>query len=249
MKSQKFFFVLIVLLASFQICLGQKKGENLTLLDSVIEPNCEYLLNRLDFLLVETFKNSQSVGHVIIQGSSPIQNKFYERAVKNYSRFRNFDESRLAIISSKSASELRIDFVVSNNGKAKPDVIIQDSSYNLPLSDKPIMFARETVEIVEIDGESTFIGYSDVSCGIETVNLNLLSEFLKANPQLNANIKTYSKTRKRAKKLERMVRKEAINDYKIPITRLKFIYSGIDKSIVQLPGNISTIEIELVPAK
>lgn len=249
MKSQKFFFVLTILLACFQICLGQKKQENLTLLDSVVEPNCEYLLNRLDYLLAETFKNPQSVAHVVIRGGNPIQNKFYERAVRNHSRFRNFDESRFVAISSKSDSKLEIDFVVSNNEDAKPDVIAQNSPYSLPVSDKPIMFAQETVEVVKIDGKLTFIGYSDVSCGIETANLNLLSEFLKSNTQLNANIKIYSKTRRRAKQLERLIRKDGIDDYKIPITRLKFAYSGIDRGIAKLPGNISTIEIELVPTR
>lgn len=246
MKLQKYFLILIFLFVSFQICFGQEKQPDLKLYASLVEPNCEYLLAHLDGFFIETFKNPDNFGYIVIQGgANPIKVKFFETAIRNYIRFRGVNQDHLTIFTSNSGGELKINFYISKDEKVKPNISI--FSYKLSTDDKSILFTRFSVEIAKIDNRLTFI--ADCGCCIEYVNLSLLSEFLKANPNLNASIKIYNKTRKRAKQLENLIKTEATYEYKIQITRLKFNYGGIDGSIKQMPNSFSTVEINLVPAK
>jgi hypothetical protein len=249
MKSQKMFLVLIILFASFQICFGQEKKAEIILFDSVVEPECELLLNRLDSLAYEIQNTPNSVGYVVIYGgSNPIENIFYERAVKGHANFRKLDESRHRVITAKPEQKLKIEFCISKN-KDKPSISEETFKYTLPENNARILFAEDSTEVVKIDGRLTYLLGSCEVCCITTVNLNLLSKFLEANPNFNAQIIIYNKSAKRANQLSKLIIKENTEDYKIPSSRLETTYGGIDKEIAELPNNISTVKVWLVPQK
>lgn len=249
MKSQKILFVLICLIAFSQVCFGQEKNAGIVLIDSVVEPECELLLNRLDFLAVEMQNTPNSIGYVVIYGgSNQIGNIFYERAIKGHAKFRKLDESRYQVITAKPEQKLKIEFWTSKN-KDKPNVSEETFKYALGKNSTRILFAEDSVEVVKIDGKSDYLLGGCEACCIKTLNLNLLSKFLEGNPNINAQIIIYSKSAKRANQLSKLFLSEAAKDYKIPRSRLETKYGGLDGRTAKLHKSVSTVEIWFVPRR
>ena len=249
MKKQKIFFVLIILFACFQNYFGQENKDNLFLFDSMVEPECEYLLHHLNYLVIETLKNSDSVGYVVIHGgANPVQNKFYELYIKDYLS-KSDQKNRFVVITTKQpVDKIKIDLLMSRNADTKPVVTAEDFKYKLAKTDKPVFFGQEFGELAKIDENWTFLG-GCAACCFRTTSPYLLSEFLKSNPQLNADIKIYVATKKQFKQLEKNFTDEAVSEYEIPRTRLKISYGGQFSVNYQLPENNASIEIKLVPIK
>lgn len=247
MKLQKVIFILL-LFTFCEISFAQKAEEDLILRDSFSEFNCEDLLARLDGFAIEIYKNPESVGYIVINDdSNAIKNKFLEQYITNYVLFRKFNKNQFVIIPAIK-NEHKIELWISRDGKTKPNKKPHNFTFDLSKTEEPITFVIDTVEITKIDGKLTYFGDCSACC-IETINLNLLSEFLKSNPKLNAHIKIYSNKQKQAKRLEKLIVDDAKNVYEIALNRLKFSYGGINEGIAQLGNNIASVEIELVPSK
>lgn len=246
----KFFLIIFIFIISlFKITFSQETKEDLQLFDSVSVFNCEDLLSRLDGFAVSIMQNPNSVGFVVIyDNNNPIDNKFLEKFIRNYSEFRKFDKNRFKILSAKSEQGKRIDFLINPNGSKQPNIKVANFSFVLPKTEKPILFIRDWVVIEKIDGNLTYFGECSACC-IKRIDLDFLADFLNANPQLNTQIKIYGKSRNYTKKLEKLVRDDLINNYKISVNRFQISYQGKDEGIAQLPKNNAIIEIEFVPQK
>jgi hypothetical protein len=249
MKSQKMLSLLICLVAFSQVYFGQKKNAEIVLVDSIVEPECEYLLNRLDNLVVEVQNTPNLIGYVVIYGgSNQIENIFYERAIRGHAKFRNLDESRYRVITAKPEQKLKIEFWTSKN-KDKPNVSEETFKYTLSKNSPRILFAEDSVELVKIDGKLTYLLGSCAACCLITLDLNLLSKFLEENPNINAQIIIYSKSAGRANQLSKLFLSEAAKDYKIPRSRLETKYGGLDGRTAKLHKSVSTVEIWFVPRR
>lgn len=246
----KFVLIVIIFLTFFvKINFSQETQENLPLFDSVSVFNCEDLLSRLDGFTITIGQNPNSVGFVVIyDNNNPIDNKFLERYIRSYSELRKIDKNRFKVLSAKSEQGKRIDFLISQNGSKEPNIKEENFSFVLPKTEKPILFIRDWVVIEKIDGKLTYSSECPACC-IKRINLDFLAEFLNANPQLNTQIKIYGKSRNYIKKLEKLVRDELINDYKISVNRFQISYQGKDEGIAQLQKNNAIIEIEFIPQK
>ena len=145
MKALKSFIVLVILFASFYICLGQDSKTDLVLFDSVSEMNCEVLLAVMDYHAVKTLKNADSVGFVVLYGGeNPIENHFVERFLKSYLYQR--DKNRFKILTAKSDDKIKVEFWIGKNEK-EPTVNQLKFDYKLKKSSKPILFVQDSVEV------------------------------------------------------------------------------------------------------
>jgi hypothetical protein len=247
MKLTITFLLLLFVLGN--IAVAQESQNDLRIVDSFSEYNCEVLLSRLDNFAVSLGQNPQSRGYVVIYGADDsIKNKFLERYVNDYRESRIIDKNRFVIISAKANPGFKIEFLISPGGKEKPGVAEEAFSFVLTKTGKPVMFVRETVEVAKREGKWHYYGDCPACC-IESYYSDFLAEYLKANPQLNAQIKISGRSKDHKEKLASLIREELITQYEVSSNRFLIRYVGIDQGIVQLSRSLATIEIEFVPQK
>src|SRR6476660_8277667 len=135
---------LLLLFVFGKTVVAQQNQSDLQLFDSVSAYTCEDLLSRLDAFVVNGLgQNQNAKGYVVIYGADDsIKNKFVERFVVGYRESRKIDKNRFVIIPAKSATDFKIEFLLSKSGKIKPNVTEEDFPFVLTRSDKPVMFVR-----------------------------------------------------------------------------------------------------------
>lgn len=228
---------------------AQEIQTDLRVFHSFSEYNCEGLLANLDNFGVELGQNPNAKGYVVIYGADDsIRNKFLERYVYDYRDSRKIDKNRFVIIPAKANPDFKVEFLVSKSGNEKPGVAKEPFSFLLTNTGKPVMFVRETVEVAKIDGEWHYTG-DCAACCIESYYSDFLAEYLKANPQLNAQIRLSGKSKDHKEKLASLIREELVTKYEISSNRFLIRYVGFDQGIVNLSKSLVTIEIDFVPQK
>jgi hypothetical protein len=239
MRQSKIFFAFFILLINCQSSLSQDKNENLVLFDSVSEMNSEDLSARLDLLAYELIEAPNSLGYIVMYGSAnPIKNAFYRYAITRYFNFRNFN--KLSFITTTESNKSGFEFWISKDG-TKPKVNAENFSLTLP-SNRAVVFVEDSIEIVNIEGKQTYlIAGCEVGC-IETLSFHLLSDFLNANPQINAYIIVHAGSLKKAKRVKSILAREAFEEEKISSNRLNFLFGGKNKS---MDNGFSEIEVYL----
>ncbi len=249
MKLTITFLLLLFTFGKFAAAQGESKSD-LQIFDSFSDYNCEVLLSRLDALTVDGLgQNPNSKSYVVIYGADDsIKNKFLERYVNDYRESRKIDKNRFVIITTKAKPEFKVEFLISKSGKEKPNVSEEAFSFALTKTGKPLMFVRETVEVVKKDGEWHYYGDCPACC-IESYYSDFLAEYLKANPQLNAQIRISGKSKDHKEKLASLIREELVTKYEVSSNRFLIRYVGFDPGLVQLSQSLVTIEIDFVPQK
>lgn len=227
---------------------AQESQNDLQVFDSFSAYTCEDLLSRLDaFVANGLWQNQNSKGYIVIYGADDaIKNKFLERYINGYRESRKIDKNRFIIIPTKTAPDFKIEFLLSKSGKTKPNVTEQAFPFVLTKSEKPVMFVRETVEVVKKDGKWHYYGDCPACC-LESYYSDFLSEYLKANPNLYARIKILGKSKNHNEKLASLIREELVKDYEISSNRFLITTEGMDQLINQQPEASATIEIDFVP--
>jgi hypothetical protein len=238
----KIFFTLLIF---SNILIAQKNDENLVLIASFEKPNCELLLLQLDNLMVEIQNKPQSFGYVVIYGGeNPIDNFFWERAVKNHINFRQFDKNRISVLTTKSNQPLKIEAFIATNG-AKPSIKEENFSFALP-DEKPILFADDAVTMVKIDKKDTYTG-NCAGCCLGPLDLNILAMFLEANLELKAEIKIYNRSKKKADKLTKIILDEIKSENNPSLARLEIKYGGKGNRDQSDSSEISDVKTFLIP--
>jgi len=239
---------LLLLFAVATTAFAQQESQNdLQIFDSFPAYTCEELLSRLDGFVVSGLRQNQnSKGYVVIYGADDsVKNKFLERYINGYRESRKIDKNRFVIIPTKAAPDFKIEFLLSKSGKTKPNITEEVFPFALTKSDKPVLFVRETVEVVKTEGKWHYYGDCPACC-IESYYSDFLSEYLKANPKLYARIKIYGRSKDHKEKLASLIREELITEYEVSSNRFLIRIEGIDEGIAQLPRNLATVEIEFV---
>lgn len=215
-KIIKIFVILVLIIGNV---FTQNEDTDLILKDSVEKPNCEFLQLILDHLIVDVQNEPNSIGYIVIFGSSDIiENAVYQRSIIAHNRFRNADKNRVKIITVKSEKRLKIETWLGKNGN-KPEYQESELSMKFPTSDKPILFLKDMLDIVEIDGRLTYFNYEEPLC---SVNLFLLSALLEANPNLNVEINIFAKKRNLAESVKEIIIREDIKPPDISLERINF---------------------------
>jgi hypothetical protein len=242
---------LLLLFVFGKATFAQEESQNdLQVFDSFSAYSCEDLLSRLDgFVINGLGQNQNNKGYVVIYGADDsIKNKFLERYINHYRESRKIDKNRFVIIPTKAAPNFKIEFLLSKSGKTKPNVTEEVFPFVLTRYDKPVLFVRETVEVVKREGKWHYYGDCPACC-IESYYSDFLSEYLKANPKLYARIKIYGRSKDHKEKLSSLIREELITEYEVSSNRFLIRIEGIDEGIAGLPQNLATIEIEFVAQK
>lgn len=240
--------IVLFILAFQKASFSQQNQENPQLFAAISGYTCEYLLRRLDGFIAEIGKKPASVGYVVIYANKDsIENMFLERFMEKYRTASRIDKNRFVILTSSAKKDRRFEFWLSEDSAKKPDVAEERFSLALPPTGKPVLFVRSTVEVAKIDGKWMYVESDCADCCIETVALDYLDVFLKANPQLNAEIRLYALTRNYTDKLDSLIREEMVIERKISSNRFRILYKGVDEVTAKLPENMATVEIEFIP--
>ncbi len=225
---------------------AQEVKEDLVLVESFEKPNCELLIAELDNLMIRTQNKPETSGYVVIHGGqNPIDNIIWERAVRWHLKLRKYDPKKISVLTTRSNQNFKIDLFVAANA-TKPTGEDENFSYVLPNA-KPILFASDAVSIIKIDGKETYLNAGCEVCCLDSLDFNILSAFLEANPQLKAEIRIINRSKKMADKLSRIILDEAVNDYKISSDRINIKYGGKGKRDKSDSIEISDVETRLIP--
>jgi len=229
MKLQKTFLVLVILFASFQICVGQEKTQAI-LLDEFGDVGCEEFWARLDALFSEVYKDSQSHGYILINGKENNLLKYlgYESMAYGIINFRNFDKGQIKVVRGTLNEGKNIQLWKVPRGAKSPDFIESIWSYKLPKSTKAFIFTAYT--------------WGGGVCP-STSYVKLFADFLHANPNARGHLIIRDKPIKNFKVKERKVLNELVNQYKIPHRRLKIFYVK-DR---EYPYSYTDVEFWFVP--
>ena len=229
MKLQKYFYVLIILFASIQICFGQERPKA-ELIDEFGLIGCEGILSRIDNFMVEIMNEPNSVGYAVIYGkkNKALDSLQYEGWINGNVRFRRFNEDRLITIRGKEQDNLKIELWIVPAGIEKP--FFTESKWNLDLSGiKPFIFFADNYDAGICPGNP----------------LATYAELLFANPNFRGHIVFQDKTDKKFRIREKEILDELVNYYKIPRNRLKLFYDK-DKNY---PYHFTNVEFWLVPKR
>ncbi|HEV8160027.1 MAG TPA: hypothetical protein VGP58_13410 [Pyrinomonadaceae bacterium] len=230
MKLQKYFLVLIILLASLQICYGQENPQAIKV-DEFGKANCEDFWARFDNFFNDLQNDPTSMGYIIIYGekNSLRANLGYEKLTNGIVRFRNLDSSRLVIIRGEEKDAIHIEFWRVPAGAETPAFV--QGNWDLTVKqNKPFILG----------------GYSegDGICPTNT-SVKLFADYLTANPNMRAHIVITDKPTENFANAEKDLLNQLVNEYRISPNRLKFFYVKDKKS----PYEFADVEFWLIPQK
>ncbi|CAN5734709.1 hypothetical protein BH24ACI1_BH24ACI1_24710 [soil metagenome] len=230
MKLQKYFLVLIILLASLQICYGQENPQAMKV-DEFGKANCEDFWARFDNFFNDLQNDPTSMGYIIIYGekNSLRANLGYEKLTNGIVRFRNLDSSRLVIIRGEEKDAIHIEFWRVPAGAETPAFV--QGNWDLTVKqNKPFILG----------------GYSegDGICPTNT-SVKLFADYLTANPNMRAHIVITDKPTENFANAEKDLLNQLVNEYRISPNRLKFFYVKDKKS----PYEFADVEFWLIPQK
>lgn len=225
MKLQKTFFILIIFIASFQICFGQDNPKA-ELIDEFGNINCDDFLARNEGFYRVLQENPGSQGYAVISGKNDELRKKvnYELLIKGAIAINRFDVSRITTIRGAESENFKVQFWQVPPGAAKPDFKESKWNFVFPPQTKPFSFYDNIREICP-------------PISFETV----YAEYLNANPQARGHIVIYAKSLKTYNKFRNEAR-DLLKD--IPINRLRFFHIKRNFS-----DNYANIEYWLVPRK
>jgi hypothetical protein len=222
MKPPKIFLVFLILLASIEICFGQKNTISEPF-DEFGEINCDDFLGRLDNFLVALRNDPASSGYAVIHGKKENQGPSYRyrSRLRGHIKFRGFDLNRVTIIRGEESENLKIQLWVIRAGTDPPSNTNLGWDYPFSTS-KARKFYRELN-----DG-----GYcpSDI--------LITFSEILTQRSEIRGHFVIHARSIKAFNERK----KELLNEFSdIPSNRLRFFYVR--------NSNDTFVEYWLVPPK
>lgn len=249
MRKISLIFTLSILILCSQTLFAQD-NENLQLIFSIEEPNCERLLSLLDNLAEEARKFPNAAGYVaIFGGANPISAKFYEKHILLYARFRKFENRYSKVLHGKREENLRIEFWLSKNGE-KPKIEKKDFGNSLPNQTERYLFVEDYIKVLKTGRKIDYTGSASYShCDLSSFDLWLLRDLLEANPKMNAEISVFNKRKRNADRLINLILNDITADLKIPRNRVRIFYGGTNKIDFVVNNNTSYVKVLLVPAK
>jgi len=222
MKLHNIVFCCLIFLLAFQCIFAQEKAKAV-LIDDFSDQGYDQIRGRIDNLLVEIRKNSNSKGSIVIYGSKkfPLNKYFHEIQIKKHIEYRNFDMSRIVFLHGEDGNDgkyVRTQLWLIPSGADFPLFSEGDWNYKLPETTKPFIFHRNSW-IYEV--------------GFETFSLEFYSKFLKADSSLNSNLVVYEKSFGDYHLAVNKLRKDLVNKYGVRPKQLNFFFTKSNKSDVE----------------
>lgn len=238
MKFHKLFFLVLLLLLTFQSSFGQG---NSTLFDEFGALECEDFWARLDNFIVETVKDPNSVGYIVIYGKKKaiLKNLRFESYAngileniesKQLLKSEMFKKERFKIIRGKEEKDIRIQLWKSSSHSSNSFYQPATWSYVLPQTVKPFIF--------------TAYSYGDGVCP-STSYIKLFADFLSANSNARGHLVIRDRAKQKIRQKENEVLEELISKYKVSRIQIKIFYD-LDKNY---PYDFTDVEFWFVPKK
>ncbi len=220
-------FVSVVLFASTAI--GQGKPKLILVEEFDPRVGCETMERGLDMLFSATSNDVLANAFVVIkQGNNFFDNAVVQRKAVNYARFRRFPADRYRVILARGTEDIRVELWVGKSGN-EPEVVLSDPAVRLSDNVSSAQVAKDTLELVKIDGREAFIGTGNPSC-LYQFNSFIIWELLQANSEFVAELRIKTKSSKRYKKLVEHLRME-FQEAGASVDRIRFVYGGRDKEL------------------
>jgi hypothetical protein len=205
---------------------------------------CETLARAIDYLLVEASNDVQSIAYIVIhQGDSAFDNLVVYRYAANYPRFRGFPAERFSVLLTRGSKDIKVELWIGKNG-IEPPVDSSELAIRFPESVSRIRLTEDTLELVTIDGQDTYIGAGNPTC-VYWFNLHLLWELLKANEEFDAELLVKTTSKRRHQKLVAIL-KTKFREIGIPFERIRFVYGGQDKEIESSAAKLASVTTSFV---
>lgn len=222
---------ILILVFTCQFSFSQDKSKAV-LIDEFDNLTCEEYWARIDNFINEFTQELQSKGYLIIYGKANnlFENLKYRQWARGIINFRGIDKSRLIIIEGKENRNLKIELWKVAADAEKPLFSETKWSYVLSNATKPFIF--------------TAYSFQDGICPSESY-VELFADFLAVNQNARGHIVIRDKTARNFYKTKKEVLKELVDQYNVPINRLKFFYH-VDKSYSY---DFTDVEFWFVPKK
>lgn len=229
MKSQKLLPALAVLFLTLINAFGQETPQA-QLVDSFGKLCSEEFLARNDAFLVGLQNNPTATGYIVFYGANSLEGKnlIYLEILKNHSRMRKFDSTRIKILRGENRDEMQVEFWIVPAGASAPTV---DQEYKVEKITAPMLFDNGYADFYKLFGKLAIYDDSffyDWGCGISP-NRKDFAKTLLSNPELTGYLVVYTKFGKGVKRGNQMAAfavRDLTKNYKIQQNRLKTIYGG-----------------------
>lgn len=210
MNLRKCIFSLLTLCITFQIVFSQEKSNSI-LIDEINALPYDHLRGRLDKFLFEIINDPNSTGNIIIYGDrkTPFAKYRYEILLKKHITYRQFPNNRIVFLHGKDAEQLKAQFWKVPPSADKPVLESEDWNYRLTEEIKPFIFHKNSWIVED---------------GFEIFSLELYSNFLIANTDLQGNLVIYGKSAKDFQRTKKQLIKDLVKRNKVSPKQLKFFY-------------------------
>ena len=204
-------FLILLLFLAFSVGANSQESPKAVLIDEFGSIGCEDLSGRLDVFLNELNSKPNSKGYVVISTNPDVAARlaWRERFIDGYARYRRFDENRILIVRGILQEPIQTQMWVIPQGTRFTTQLQSEHRYDLTTSLKKTKF------------------YSDFDDGgpcYTNPPFRILSKYLKANPDLNANIAIGSTSSKSFRKTKEEIIKSFRKDYGTGPSQLRFFW-------------------------
>jgi hypothetical protein len=240
MKFKVVSLILVIILTSLQVALGQNKSEAVLVdkFDGVI--NFGHLSAIIHNFFQALSNDSSSQGYVVIYPAKDSAKKNfwrerrYENHIKNEISLQKFDKRRISIVRSKERDSIEVEF------------------WEVPIGiEKPFSTEEKWAEIQKDLAKPFVFGY----ISLEEIFPNFIPEFyadyIKNNENLRGHIVVFDASRKFALERANEWIKVLTEEYKVPRNRLKVFFAKQSNSVIRFGGATNPVEVEfwLVPER
>jgi hypothetical protein len=219
MKSPKYIVIFLSLFLTFQPAFSQaNKSPNLV--DEFEFLIYDHLRGRLDAFLLEVADSPNATGFIVIYGDKtrPISKYHYEILLKEHIVYRKYSLNRFVFLHAKDEEKLRVQFWKGFGNENRPDFESGEWNYQLASNIKPFIFHKKSWIVED---------------GFETFSTAFYAKFLKANPNLRANLIIHEKSRNEFQKTKGSIEAELVAKNKVPQNQLRFFHVKSNKTDVE----------------
>lgn len=228
MKLQTIVLVLIIMFASFQLCIGQEtpKARQVDELGHICS---EDLMARLDNFFIQLNNDPTAKGYIFFYGGNLTEGRnlhLIDYMTKFYPT-RRIDKSRLLLLRGENREQEHTEFwlVPAEANPIKPDTEFTEIKYT-----STILFDKSWADFNKAYGKLDIYenGFADLGCDFSP-NRNEFAKVLLSNASLTGYLIIYTesgKSKKYADKIAKFALNELTKQHKIPISQLKTVYGG-----------------------
>ncbi len=229
MQLQKHLFILVILLASFQICFAQE-GLHGALVDEVGKTCSEDLMAHLDNYFIQLGNDPSATGYIVFYGDRSAEGrnlKLINYLTKGYPNRSHRDESRIVLVRGTNQAEVKIELWVTPAGLIPPRPTEYFVKEKITLTTR---FDESRADFYKESGKLDIYndGFLDLGCDFSP-NRAVFARQLRSNSELTGYLVIYTqfgKSKKYADRIADFALRDLTKNFKIGGNRLRTIYGG-----------------------